>query len=263
MAQFMASNPNHVATSSALELGKLVGSSDATVIRTARALGYRGYTELRKSLSERETVRTAADILSNRLIQSSGDSEFQTAIHHSLIVLHKLESATTEDNWEKSLKLLSRAEHIWTMGFGPAASLSDFLALSLSRIGLRSNSFTQTGFRLADDLLKMSEGDTLVIFAPVRFFREMDAALERARQIGVSTIVISETLGMKLENRADIIISTPETNRNSASELLAGLVVSHAFALSLAKIDQDRSQHLLQELNLMRHKVAGPDLDAI
>jgi DNA-binding MurR/RpiR family transcriptional regulator len=259
----MVSNPNHVATSSALELGKMVGSSDATVIRTARSLGYRGYTDLRKSLSEGEMVRTAADILTNRLFQSSDDNEFRTAIRHSLGLLNELESVTTETTWENGLQLLSRANHIWTIGFGPAATLADFLALSLSRIGLRSNSFTNTGFRLADDLLKMSKDDAVVIFAPVRFFREMDAALERAHEVGVSTVVISETLGMKLQNRVDVIISTPETNRNSASELLAGLVVSHAFALSLAKVDQERSRRLLQELNLMRERVAGPDLDAI
>src|SRR5437588_1104752 len=55
VARYLADHPDKVAFASAAELGQLTGTSDATVIRTIKSLGYDGLPGLKDSL--RDNIR--------------------------------------------------------------------------------------------------------------------------------------------------------------------------------------------------------------
>ncbi|NJQ00481.1 MurR/RpiR family transcriptional regulator [Streptomyces zingiberis] len=262
VAEYMLANPQQVAASSAADVAKLARASDATVIRTAQSLGYAGFSELRKSLILGSSRRTAADILEDRIAHAGGENDLAIAVRDSVDVIGMLGTDRVGDAWDAAFTLLASSERVWTLGFGPAGSLADFLALSLVRIGLEATAMTTTGFRLADDLLRFRRGDVLVVFAPVRLFREIDAALAHARETGVGTVVVTEALGMVLDGKADVVLSTPETTHNSASELTAGLVLAHSLVLHLAKANRGESRGRMDDLNRLRTRIAGPALDA-
>lgn len=261
VAEFMAANPRRVAFSSAAELAQLIGTSDATVVRTATSLGYPGFKDLRKSLMDTSPL-TAADILEER-IDGTEEDLLPVSVDATVVLLGELRSPRVTAGWRQAVALLRAAQCIWPMGFGPAAAPAEFFALSLQRIGRTALPVTMTGFRLADELLRMGDGDVVVVFAPVRLFKEIDATLEHARSVGASTIVISEALGLAVRGSADVVISTPETTDSAASELVAAFVLAHAFVLELARDDQTATVGRLQELNRVRSRIVGGPLDAI
>lgn len=261
VAEFMVANPRRVAVSSAAELAQLIGTSDATVVRTATSLGYRGFKDLRKSLMGTSSL-TAADILEER-IDGAEDNLLPVAIDATVALLGELRSPRVTAGWRKAVALLRNSQRIWPMGFGPAAAPAEFLALSLQRIGRQARPVTMTGFRLADDLLQMGDGDVVVVFAPVRLFKEIDATLDHARSVGASTVVISEALGLAVRGRADVAIGTPDTTDSSASELVAAFVLAHTFVLELARDDEAAAVGKLQELNRVRSRIVGGPLEAI
>jgi DNA-binding MurR/RpiR family transcriptional regulator len=264
VAEFMQVNQGRVAVSSAADLAGLIGTSDATVVRTARSLGYSNFTQLRKSVGIEAASPTAADIIEKRIGSTAdSDSVLHSAVSDTVRLLGQLGDERVAENWTRAVEALGEADRVWTLGFGPAASLAEFQSLSLRRIGVESSAITMTGFRMADDLMRVGAGDVLLIFAPVRLFREIDAALAHARTVGARTIVVSEALGLAVRGRADIILSTPGTANNSASELSAGLLLAHSFVLHLAQRSHARSVTRLEELNRVRTHVVGGPLDAV
>jgi DNA-binding MurR/RpiR family transcriptional regulator len=258
VAEYLQANPGRAAVSSAAALARLIGTSDATVVRTATSLGYPSFSKLRRSLAEEGPVRI------DRADRPAPDGDvLATSIADTLSVIEQLRDEHVAAAWSAAAELLGGAARVWTLGFGPAAAVAEFLALALGRIGVESRAVTTTGFRMADDLLHLRAGDALVVFAPVRLFQEIDAALARAREVGAGTVVVSEALGLTLRGRVDVVVSTPGTTHNSASELAAGLLVAQSLALQLAHRDRDRSLDRLQELDRLRTRVVGGPLDAV
>ncbi|WP_214401473.1 MurR/RpiR family transcriptional regulator [Pseudonocardia lacus] len=264
VAQYLQANPGRVAASSAATLAALIGTSDATVVRTARSLGYAGFTELRRSMAAEGPFRTAASVLAERMDHVDGvDDVLASTVEDTLGLVARLSEQRTAAAWAAAARLLEGASRVWTIGFGPAATPAEFLALSLSRIGVESTAITTTGFRMADDLLRIRAAEVVVVFAPGRLFQEIDAALERVREVGASSVVVSEALGLALRDRADVVISTPGTTDSSASELTAALLLSHSWTLRLARRDRERTLGRLAELNRVRTRIVGGPLDAV
>src|SRR5260370_39491537 len=85
LVEYLMSNYQTAASMTAMQLAKATGTSEASVIRMARELGYRGYPDLRRHLNrmihedlnsiqllERERGRAASDVLSNQVGTEAG-----------------------------------------------------------------------------------------------------------------------------------------------------------------------------------------------
>lgn len=263
LAAYMLRHPDEVVVSSAYELAALANSSDATVVRTAKSLGYAGFPELKKSLiASLSRRRNLAEVLDDRMAgYESSDKGLGKALDDTISMAEQLREGVSLADWARSIQLLSSAPRVFSYGIGPATSLASFMALSLSRIGIDARLVSMSGFRVADDLIQLRENDAMLVFAPLRLFREIDVAIESAKAIGAKVIVVTEALGLALANRVDAILTTPQTTTNSSSELTAGLVLGHALVLAIAADNKERSLRSLNRLNELRNQVAGSELD--
>ena len=101
---------------SAREIARAVGTSDATVVRTAKTLGYVSLRQLRQALAEDEE----AD-LSTRLQATIGDSPsahdvLATAIDRHLEALNTLVRRVPAADFDDAARILSEAAYIWWSG---------------------------------------------------------------------------------------------------------------------------------------------------
>lgn len=263
LAAYMLRHPDEVVVSSAFELAALADSSDATVVRTAKSLGYAGFPELKKSLiTSLSRRRNPAEVLNDRMANyKSSDKGLGKALDDTIAMAEQLREEVSMADWAKSIELLSSAARVFSYGIGPATSLASFMTLSLSRIGIDTRLVSMSGFRLADDLIQLRQNDVMLIFAPLRLFREIDVAVDLANDVGAKVIVVTEALGLALAGRVDAILTTPQTTTNSSSELSAGLILGHALVLAIAADKRDQSLQSLNRLNELRNQVSGSELD--
>ncbi len=262
ITDFMLNHPAEAVTASAAELARMTSTSDATVVRTARALGYEGLRELKRALLEMITLRRdPALVLDQRLDQIEGGGVLQHVAQDSGELIGALPDLLDGDSWRAAVAALDHADRIWAYGIGPAALTAQHLALELVRIGKSATAVGSTGFRLADDLLGLDERDAVVIFAPLRMFRETEIVLNHADEIGVPVVVVTEALAPLLRDRVRALLTTPPSTNGAASENLAGLLLAHALALELAAGDRSGSVTARQRLNRLRHAIAGDGID--
>jgi DNA-binding MurR/RpiR family transcriptional regulator len=263
LAAWMLRNQDDVVVSSASELAALAESSDATVVRTARSLGYTGFPELKKSLiGSLSRRRNLAEVLDDRMASyQSTDRGLGKALDDTISLAEQLREGVSLHAWSQTVEFLSSASRVFNFGLGPASSIADFMTLSLSRIGMDARTISMSGFRLADDLITFRESDVLLIFAPIRLFREIDVAIDCARAASAKVIVVTEALRLALTDRVDAILTTPQTTTGSASELTAGLILGHALVLAIAADNRERSLQSLIRLNQLRTQVTGTELD--
>lgn len=262
ITDFLLNNPADAVTASAAEIAQMTGASDATVVRTARTLGYSGLRELKQELLKMITLRRdPALVLDQRLDQIEDGSVLQHVINDSGELLANIPSLFDDITWRTVVNELDGAGRVWCYGAGPAGLTAQHLALELVRLGKRATAVNSTGFRLADDLLELDKHDVVVIFAPLRMFHEMEVVLNHADDIGVPVVVVTEALASLLRGRVRALLTTPPSSTSTAGENLAGLVVAHALSLELAAKDRSGSVTARQRLNQLREEIAGADID--
>lgn len=263
VAEFMANRPEVVASCSASELGARTGTSDATVVRAAKALGYRGFRELKQEILGTLTrQRDLAATMDDRLERvSTEDSQVVRVLDDSIALLSQLRRGLDTEAWQRAVEALLAAPAVLTYGIGPANTLADYLCLSLKRIGVHARSSGLTGFRLADELLPLGDGEVVVVFAPVRQFREISLIVDHAREVGAKVVLITESLGMALADKVHAVLATPQSTTTAASEVTAGLVLAHALTLNVAAASREEAVDALRLVNHLRASVVSAELD--
>lgn len=264
VASLMSSNPALVAVTSTVELGRLTSTSDATVVRTAKKLGYANFRELRRSaLAISGRHRDPSKVLDDQVGQVGGSPNGAAIVmRDTASLLATLEESLDETAWENAVAALSQARRVMTYGSGPSGCVADYLGLALTRVGLLSESVTTTGFRLADHLLSLSKDDVVVLFATLRRFREIDVIIDRARTVGATTVLVSETLGESLRPHVDVVLATPQSTTGTSDGVIMGMVLAHALELAVAAQDQAAAVKSMQHLNALRGEIVGGVLDA-
>jgi DNA-binding MurR/RpiR family transcriptional regulator len=262
VAAFMAANPAMVAVSSTAELGTYTSTSDATVVRTAKKLGYPNFRELRRSALAM-SGRDPSKVLGDQLGQISGSTSGATkVIRDTAELLAGFENDLDLDSWNRAVTAMSNAARVLTYGIGPSGCLADYLSIGLTRTGVRSASIKVTGFSLADHLLDIGDDDVIVIFATMRRFREIDMVIDHAAKSGATTILVTETLGVALRDHVDVVLATPPTTTGTSDGLVIGMVVACALKLSVATRHQPKAVQTMERLNALRAEIVGGKLDA-
>ncbi|PSK95413.1 RpiR family transcriptional regulator [Murinocardiopsis flavida] len=262
VTDFLLNRPAEAVTASAAELASLTGTSDATVVRTARSLGYSGLRELKRSVLAMLTARRdPAVVLDQRLERLGGTRVFDQVLADSVDLLHRLPAVLDPQEFDTAVRLVEDAGRTVAYGIGPASATARYFALELGRMGRRCTPLEATGFRLADDLLGMGDDDAVVVFAPLRLFREIDAVLSRAAEIGAPVVVVTEAIESAVRDRVAAVLSTPPSTSGAASGNFAGWLVAHALAMELAARDRSGSVAAHQRLNRLRREISGTEID--
>ncbi|MBZ6226723.1 MurR/RpiR family transcriptional regulator [Streptomyces olivaceus] len=263
VAAFVLRHPDRVATASAAELGEATGTSDATVVRTAKALGYSGVKEMRRAATT--LISTRADpgaVLAHRIAQVTEESPLSRVVRDSVGDIEALTGFIGADRWEDAVSALAGAERLLVYGMPPVGFVAEHLAFMLRRIGRRATALTATGVHLADQLLTAEDFDAAVVFAPVRQFPEVVTVVRRVRGAGSPCVLITEALDMPVAAEADHLLVTPRSSLDTTGELTLPLVIVQALLLSLAARDRDRAAAAMSRLEEHRLRLAEDTADA-
>lgn len=264
VARFFQENREEVLVASATELAAHVGTSDATVVRTTKALGYSGLEELRRQLADELRLSLSP---ASRLVRTLGkiDGGAATALELALAIhrksLEDLGRDVSPSLFEAAVDRLTEARRIFIFGIGPSSALADYFAIQLRRFGLSGGSLRNTGLLLADDLQQMAKGDLVVILAYSRIYGELKALLEQGDQLGIPKILLTDSLGPALRGRVDLVLPVARGRADSLSMHTATLALMEALLVGVAARRPVETVASLKRLNDLRTRIAGQAME--
>jgi DNA-binding MurR/RpiR family transcriptional regulator len=260
VVQFFRTHPEEVLIASAAALAAKAKTSDATIVRTVRALGYSGLGALRRALAgEIRQNLSPADRLS-RTLEAVGDSPagaFQDTIDTHLQCLQSLPTSIMPGQFESVVDALATARRVVAFGIGPSSAMVDYLAIQLGRFGTEVLSLTNTGLLFADDLCKLRDDDVVIILAYGRVYAELAALLDSAKALGLRTFLITDSLAGALKKRVEIILSVPRGRSDMLSMHTATLGFIEALLVGIATKRPRETLGNLKKLNQVRTRLAG------
>jgi DNA-binding MurR/RpiR family transcriptional regulator len=247
-------SPERLLYLSAADLGVESKTSNATVIRTLQALGYKGLAELKDHVASPFGAARREERLRTRIESTGGDPKhvWDKVITEAVERIEFLDQGFGMDAYAEAVRLLLGAREISTYGFGTNFVAAEHLTLKLRRFGRRARAITTAGFRLADDLLAIQQGDVVVIIAPGRLIVDAMTVIDRARAVGAASILLSEQLvAERLAGDVTVAMHVPNTVTGMTAEVLTSIVVADALAQAVAAADTEQtleSSHTLETL---------------
>lgn len=246
---------------SAAVLAERLGTSDATIVRTAKALGYTGLAELRRALVAHANDPPIGERLRRSLEQAPREELFAAAISNHLAALEALTRNVSAERFQEAVAVLTASARIVWRGVGPSAHLAAYGQLLAERVGKSSCALVHTGTSFADEMLTLASGDAVVVLAYGRPQSHVRVLLERAGALDLPVVLITDTAGRRL---GSAVHTTLECGRG-APGLFAShgttLVVIEALVLAVAAGDQGAAEKSLETLNNLRAELAGRRLD--
>jgi DNA-binding MurR/RpiR family transcriptional regulator len=260
VVRYFQDNREEVLIASAAALAAKVETSDATIVRATKALGFSGLDELRRALAdELRSSLSPADRLTRTLGEVGGSlsAAFDTTLDIHLRSLESLRRSIPPKLFSNAVNGIVSARRVVIFGIGPSSAVADYLVVQLGRFGLDAISLTQTGLLFADDLRKLRKGDLVIMLVYGRIYGEVAALMDEVDRHGLRSFLLTDTLAASLRHRVDLVLPVARGRADRLSMHTATLGFIEALLVGVATRRPRETLASLEKLNEARERLAG------
>ncbi|MBE6821645.1 MurR/RpiR family transcriptional regulator [Caproiciproducens sp. LBM24188] len=220
LADYLLQNRNEAILCSAQTLGEKVGVSAAAVIRLSHKLGYKGFTALKVDLARDSTneVMSFDDMIQE---QDPMDIVVKKAENLNTMLQNQAYRLLNIEDLERAVQALLKCQTVYLFGIsGSGIVCMDFME-KLSRIN-RSVIYHSDFHDQFAAAAHMTKHDVALAVSYSGKTHEVNTAMKFAKEIGATTIAITQFRKSPLSKLADIPLYIPSTER----ELRLGAIAS-------------------------------------
>lgn len=210
VAEAVANDPAGCAALTVTGLAELTGTSEATVVRTARLLGYPGYRDLRLALAG-----LAAQQRSGRAPAITADIAVDDPLADVVAKLARDERQTLADTaaaldtgqLEAAVTAAAAARRVDVYGVGASGLVAQDLTQKLLRIGLIAHAHSDTHLAVTN-AVQLAPGDLAIAITHSGATRDVIEPLRVAFEHGATTVAVTGRPKSAVTQYADHVLAT-------------------------------------------------------
>ena len=253
-----------VLVASAASLAEKAGTSDATVVRTVKSLGFTGMDDLRRVLAQELKQRLNIASRLTETLRDVGD-DLQLAFNRTLDThseaIESLRREISPQMFRTAIRAIIGAKRIVIFGIGPSSAIAAYFAAQLGRFAIDTVCLAHTGLLFADDLRKLRKGDLLIALAYTHVYRELAVLLNEADRHHLKKLLMTDSLANKLRRRVDLILPVARGQADMLSMHTATLALIETLLVGVAATNSQKTVRSLEVLNELRKQVASESMD--
>lgn len=208
IAKYIINHYNKVVDMTVGELAHVSGVSEASVSRFCKKIGVKGFHHLKISLAK-EMVES--DIknqnLSNRISIDDIPQTLQNILANKIEELSQTVSMMDEKNMEIILNLLKNAKSVQFVAIGNTIPVAMDGAFKFNQIGIPAAS-TSIWENQIGMIYNMTNEDVMIVISNSGESRGLITAVEAAKEVGVTTIAITNNERSTIAKACDYHITT-------------------------------------------------------
>jgi DNA-binding MurR/RpiR family transcriptional regulator len=257
IADYLRKNQEESAFLSAAEIAQRLDLSEATLVRFARSIGFESYPAMRELLQENFRRRvTHSARLRSRLddLREAGDI-FEKVTVSEIDYLTQALQTVDREALRRTVSYMIERERIFAFGPGPSASLVHMLSLRLTRFGKQVVPLTVTGRETLESLLLMTERDLLFAIGFFDVNPTLQIVLDHARETKCPAILLTDTLGSVIGDKADIILAAKRGPVSAFHSLVVPMTIINTILLEVANRNLATVTSNLDRLDQLREQL--------
>jgi DNA-binding MurR/RpiR family transcriptional regulator len=205
LAQYIAGHYRTAAALTAAQLALEMGTSEATVIRLARELGYEGFPELRRQLHGmiREDLNSL-ELLARERSRSGRRDTLSAMITTEVNHLNNLAVEVSRPDLTRLVEGLVSANRVYVAGHRASASLAHFFGYSLAKVHPDVVTLTGESDISFDAFRSVPPDSWMIAIGFARYPHETVELVDFARHEGITVGAITDRVLSPLAKRADL-----------------------------------------------------------
>lgn len=226
------------------ELAERARVSVGSVVRFAKRLGYRGFSDFRDALRDACVARSGEPALQRLESPTDVLGALGEVLRRDREGLDRLLQEVDHGTLEAASQLLLGADHRLILGRGVGQVMGLVFAFHLTQAGIPCIAALPSDF--SNQVANLGPRDLLVVVSFAPFSRETVDAAAFAKQNGIRVLAFSDRRDSPLAPHADILVPVPSENLLFSFSLTSFAALSHAFGIVLAARDQAGTLKRLQ-----------------
>jgi len=238
-----------VAFLSTIEIAERTGVSQPTVTRLATALGFAGFPEFRAALRDVVVGLAPAPSLPG-----------VPAVDQEIANLDALKRTLDSDRARLAVRLLAGTTPLGVIGLRASAALAQYFGYFARRVIPAVVVCTDAG-TVDDTVLELHEqgAGAVLIFAMPRYPAAAVGAIRLARQLGLQTVVVTDSALAPFAPDADMLLVAPVGTGLVFDSHAAAVVLAISLLDAIAGTDPRRTQQRLEAHEALIDRWALPD----
>jgi len=265
IANYLNQNQDDAAFLSAGEIADRLQLSEATMVRFARTLGFDSYPAMRVALQDSFRHRlTHSARLRSRLDDLRADGDiFERLVASEIDYLTEALQTLDRKALNAAVELLRTHQRVFVFGLGPSLSLVDLLDIRLTRSARHVIPLNTSGREMLEPMLLMDSSDLLIAIGFFNLTPNLQMVLEYANQHKTPVILLTDTLGPMLGDKAEVVLSARRGPVSAFHSLTVPMTIVNALLLALSSVDQEKVMTNLDKLDQLRERLKKTNVSAI
>jgi DNA-binding MurR/RpiR family transcriptional regulator len=250
VVQYIFNNTEEVVYLNSSKLGAANGVSNATIVRLAQELGFRGYPELQQYLRERIKAQlNSADRLARvpSNIESVGDL-VNSVMHSDQSNLQMVINSVNTKTIESIIKEIQNREQVFILGLRSSHCLAHFLATNLRYLGKQTHLIKPGSGSLWSKVSTVTQGALLISFTFPRYVRLTCEVTDFFKKGGATVVAFTDSAMSPLSEYADYLITCPFLIDSYFESFTATMSVLNTILAGLAYTEGEKSYKMLKSI---------------
>jgi len=242
IARFALDNPDVIALETIAVISRRAGVQPSAVVRFAKAFGFDGFSDMQRLFRSR--LVDARPRYRERIqeLKRDADTSLKTPdgilahyVEAGMSSLEQLREEATAEKLERAIRALKVAKTIHVVGqrrsFAPAA----YLSYGLCQLDRSCRLIDNIGGMIEQQTRQIARGDALIAVSFAPYGAETLAVVERATELGVPVIAITDTAFSPLHGPATVSFDVEEASVKDFRALSATMCLAVTLVVALGQ----------------------------
>ena len=248
IAEFIAAHDDKAVFMTASQLGKSAQVSESTVVRFASAMGYSGYPELRKALTELVSHHLTGAQRVAIAEEIENEDVLSAVLKRDMSNLRGTLNGMDQAVYDDVVRRMLGARNLYVMGLRSAAPLAQFMGYYLNFIFDNVRLVSSGSTDVFDEIASIRPGDVIVGISFPRYSSRTIDAMNYAKERGAQVIAITDGPMSPLCRLADATLLARIDMASFVDSLAAPLSVINALLVSLGLQRKDALKEHYRQL---------------
>lgn len=214
IAEYISKNPKKVILLSALELGKEIGVSDASVLRFSKNMGFNKFNDLKNYVALELSGRNPNE----RIIKNWNNFNSQNDIANKIVNgdlknIEEFLSNLDSEKINKTVKLIEKSKKIYFLGIGSNRAISQFMYWYIKKLGYNAECINEGGLGLYESLSHIKKDELLIAFVFPKFLIDEIKAVKIAKEKKATIVSITSNIFSEISFLSNITFKIPIENQ--------------------------------------------------
>lgn len=206
VADYILKHHDKVLYCTITELSAYTDTSDATIIRFCRLLGYNGYQDLKIALA-REVMLPSKNIHEDITPSDTFETAVKKVFQANIQAISDTAEIVNVDTLKKSVDAIVNARRVYVYGVGTSGLAAQDLCYKLLRVGIHADFYVDSHMQSISTAL-LEKDDVVIGISHSGSTKETVEVLTQAKEQGVKIICITNYSRSPMGKLGDLILLT-------------------------------------------------------